>query len=189
VINPTTPVPSTPDSPYQELRVALYASSEPDPARLVLSTEPQLTVPGQTQNVPLEVGADPWLLVVGTRSPLVGPFAQNVPWILLAGGLFTAILAAAVAESLVRRRRYALGLVAARTRELEVAHDARREAKEAAEAANQAKSVFLSRMSHELRTPLNSVLGFGQLLELEDLTKGRATRWVRSSKVVATSWL
>jgi signal transduction histidine kinase len=103
-------------------------------------------------------------------------------------GLFTAILAAAVAESLVRRRRYALGLVAARTRELEVAHDARREAQEAAEAANQAKSVFLSRMSHELRTPLNSVLGFGQLLELEDLTKGRATRWVRSSKVVATSW-
>ena len=43
-------------------------------------------------------------------------------------------------------------------------------AKEAADAANQAKSLFLSRMSHELRTPLNAVLGFGQLLELDDLT-------------------
>jgi PAS domain S-box-containing protein len=35
--------------------------------------------------------------------------------------------------------------------------------------ASQAKSEFLSRMSHELRTPLNAVLGFGQLLEMEDL--------------------
>ena len=38
------------------------------------------------------------------------------------------------------------------------------QAKDVAEAANQAKSEFLANMSHELRTPLNSILGFSQLM-------------------------
>ena len=36
---------------------------------------------------------------------------------------------------------------------------------EKAEAANQAKSVFLSNMSHELRTPLNAILGYTQFFD------------------------
>jgi signal transduction histidine kinase/CheY-like chemotaxis protein len=44
------------------------------------------------------------------------------------------------------------------------------EASRQAQAANEAKSAFLSRMSHDLRTPLNAIIGFGQLLELEATT-------------------
>jgi len=43
-----------------------------------------------------------------------------------------------------------------------------REAKDLADIANRAKSIFLAKMSHELRTPLNAVIGFSEIL-LEDV--------------------
>lgn len=60
-------------------------------------------------------------------------------------------------EQLRQQQDHLEDLVRVRTHEADLARDA-------AQAANRAKSVFLANMSHELRTPLNAVLGFSELM-------------------------
>jgi len=73
-------------------------------------------------------------------------------------------------EELRARARQMEAEIVARSQELQQANTALR-------AANEAKNEFLSRTSHELRTPMNTILGFGELLGLGELT-GEQRDWI-----------
>jgi len=61
-------------------------------------------------------------------------------------------------QELAQHHEHLEALVRDRTNEL-------RQARDAAEAANRAKSAFLANTSHEIKTPMNAILGFAQILE------------------------
>ncbi|MFY9783021.1 MAG: ATP-binding protein [Acidimicrobiales bacterium] len=162
------------NSPFSDVNLALYASATADRSALFVVSGAMPS--GPTDHVYLDIGRDRWLLVVSANQPLVGSVAESSPWVLLLVGLLLALLAGSLVEGLARRRSYALKLVDERTATLEEALVVGRQlqeiadrARQEAESANRYKSEFISRMSHELRTPLNAVVGFAQLLELEEL--------------------
>ena len=130
--------------------------------------------PGRyTFKVKCRIDDGSWSTVKDTlRITIVPPF-----WLTWWFKLLTAACAAAVIYGIFKYRVRIIAFqklelekqVEERTELLRAMTENERKAREEAEKANQAKSVFLATMSHEIRTPMNGVLGMATLLNETEL--------------------
>lgn len=106
------------------------------------------------------------------------------------GSAFSSFQAAAILEHKVEERTQELRLARSKleqsNQELQTLNDELAEKRRLADAANQAKSEFLSSMSHELRTPLNAILGYSEML-MENLADLGLLQDADDAKKIKTS--
>jgi signal transduction histidine kinase len=105
--------------PFHELDAVLYAAPRAVPGQVVIATSADSTLHGRhVASRQVKIGDGSWLLRASAKQPLVGSFANAIPWLVLAAGLLGALIATSALLTLTRRRDYALALVDERTAEL-----------------------------------------------------------------------
>jgi signal transduction histidine kinase len=158
-LNPFLASPVTAAKPFASLRVAVYGSSTADQSHLLVATSNQLPLTGQTVTDHPAIGSGTWTLVASARSPLIGSFAKQAPYIILLLGILVALVVAGTVEILVRRQRYAAQAVAERTADLNQSLADLREAQDALVRGERLTALgeMASVVGHELRNPLAAV--------------------------------
>lgn len=163
------------------LAACLLDASEPDHPILggTSTCKPKQASPGGQHyaEIPLEFGNRQWHLLLWNAGPVPVTGLGATAWLLAVGGV---MLAAALGALLL--------VMTGHARRIESAVDEARQQRAAAEVANQAKSDFLSRMSHELRTPLNAVLGFAQVMSLDQREPLPPTQRQRVEQIQQAGW-
>jgi len=152
-ISPFLAIGATQAAPFHVLQASVYGSHTPRSDQLILANTHSLPLRGTTAEAPVSVGTTTWWLVATARSPLAGGFPNAAPYIILAVGLLLALAIGSTVEVLVRRQRYATGLVAERTAELEASHLALMRNERLSALGEMASTV-----GHELRNPLAAVI-------------------------------
>jgi signal transduction histidine kinase len=152
-ISPFLAIGATQAAPFQVLRAAVYGTHKARADQLVLANTRTLPLEGPTAEAPVAIGSTTWWVVAKARSPLAGGFPNAAPFIILGVGLLLALAVASTVEVLVRRQRYATGLVAERTAELDASHAALMRSERLSALGEMASTI-----GHELRNPLAAVI-------------------------------
>ena len=152
-LDPFVATTATQAAPFHVLRAAVYSTRVPATSHLILANTRALPLQGSTVEAQVSVGSGSWWLLANAKSPLAGGFPNAAPYVLLVFVLLLGLAVGSVIEVVVRRQRYASGLVEQRTAELLASQEALVRS-ERLSAVGQMTTV----VGHELRNPLGAVM-------------------------------